>query len=451
MDKQPLRILQVSTADTGGGAEKIAWGLFNQYRQHGFNSWLAVGEKHTSDTNVFVLPNQQLRGSWYEYFHRLALRYRKRRDGVTHETLISRLAGGMAEPLRRLEYHLGMEDFHYPGTSRLLAQSGSPVDILHAHNLHGAYFDLRMLPTISQHVPTLMTLHDAWLLSGHCAHSFDCERWKSGCGACPDLTIYPAIKRDATHYNWQRKRDIYNHSRFYVATPSRWLMNKVENSILVPAILDARIIPNGVDLNTFHPTGQHDARNKLGFHPDTHVLLTMGTRYLDSNWKDNQTLHQAMVHLANNYPGHDTMLLILGSDAPLEYINQVEIRPLPYQEDPQTVAQYYQAADVYVHPARADTFPTSILEALACGIPVVATALGGIPEQIDNDKEGFLVSPRDAAGMADKIGLLLADSTLRQSIGISAAARAKRYYSLEQQADAYLDWYVEIIERAKRS
>src|SRR5439155_11546406 len=118
-------------------------------------------------------------------------------------------------------------------------------DLVHCHNLHAKYFDLRVLPWLSRQVPVVLTLHDAWMLSGLCCHSFDCERWRTGCGQCPHLTLYPTIYPgipDATHLNWKRKRKIYRRSRLYVATPSRWLMQKVKQSILAPAVIEARVI-----------------------------------------------------------------------------------------------------------------------------------------------------------------------------------------------------------------
>src|SRR5262249_35811923 len=147
----------------------------------------------------------------------------------------------------------GIEDFRYPGSRRLLQLTPQQPDLVHGHNLHGGYFDLRILPELSAQVPVVLTLHDAWLLSGHCSHSFDCERWKTGCGRCPDLTIYPAIRRDATASNGRRKRTIYQRSRLHVAAPCQWLMDKVNESILALGAVETRIIPNGVDRTTFHP------------------------------------------------------------------------------------------------------------------------------------------------------------------------------------------------------
>jgi glycosyltransferase involved in cell wall biosynthesis len=446
MVKRKLRILQVSTADIRGGAEKIAWNLFTKYRERGYDSCLAVGEKRSNDPDVLILPNQEMRGRWYHFFRRLASRYQKIEAGICRETLISRLAGGLAEPGRRLEYHLGMEDFRFPASSSLLTLNRNRPDILHAHNLHGAYFDLRMLPSLSQQVPMVITLHDAWLLSGHCAHSFDCENWKSGCGKCPDLTIYPAVQRDATHYNWLRKKKIYSQSHLYVATPSNWLMSKIEQSMLAPAIVEARVIPNGVDLSIFHPAERHEIREKLGIRSDVQVLLAMGVQIRENIWKDYHTLRLAVANLAERLEGQDILLLALGEEAPVERIGQVEIRFIPYQEDSRAVARFCQASDIYVHSARTDTFPTGVIEALACGTPVVATATGGIPEQIEDSQNGYLTSPGDAAGMANRIMQLLSDHALRQAMGAWAAERAGQKFNLDRQADTYLDWYEEVLE-----
>src|SRR5262245_59012697 len=119
----------------------------------------------------------------------------------------------IGQPHRWLQIRCGYEDFNFPASWHLLDLPPERPDILHCHNLHGSYFDLRALPWLSQQVPVVLTLHDAWLLSGHCAHSFDCQRWQTGCGQCPDLAIPPAIRRDATAYNWRRKRDVYTKSR----------------------------------------------------------------------------------------------------------------------------------------------------------------------------------------------------------------------------------------------
>ena len=448
--ERPLRLLQVNTHDIGGGAAKVAWDLFTAYRARGYGSWLVVGYKRSSDPDVLVLPNNRLQGRWSRFWLGVSSSLERSKNRRLSAPLLNRLASRLVEPGRSFDFCLGMEDFRYPGTRRVLSLLRQQPDIVHGHNLHGYYFDLRALPWLSQRVPVVLTLHDAWLLAGHCAHSLDCDCWKTGCGHCPDPGLYPAIARDATAYNWRRKRNIYTRSRLFLATPSRWLMRKVEQSMLATAVVEARVIPNGVDLSVFHPQARSISRSTLDIPQDAKVLLFAANGIRENMWKDYQTMRDAVAEVARYLPGKALVFQAVGEDSPPEWIGQAEVRFVPYQTDPEVMALYYQAADVYVHAARADTFPSAVLEALACGTPVVATAVGGIPEQVEDNQTGFLVPKGDAGGLASRLRLVLSDDELRQRMGKQAAESARQRFDLRRQVDTYLDWYLELVQEKAR-
>lgn len=466
MAERIMRILQVSTMDVGGGAEKIAWNLFQSYRARGYNSWLAVGYKRSNDPDVFVILNHEVETGWYRFWWE-AHSWLQSLDGrVRGAWRLSHLSLRLAESRRAFDRYRGVEDFRFPGTWGLLRMTQQPPDILHCHNLHGGYFDLRVLPLLSRQVPMILTLHDAWLLSGHCAHSFECNNWKSGCGACPDLTIYPAIQRDATRFNWRRKQRIYKQSRLFVATPSRWLMEKVDESMLADAIVENRVIPNGVDTSIFCPADKKPVRDTLGLGTEVPILLFAANGIRRNTWKDFDTLRLAIERVAFKLPNQQLLFIALGEQGETERLGQVEIRFIGYQADAHFVAKYYQAADIYVHAARADTFPNTVLEALCSGLPVVATSVGGIPEQIksldvrvasqigkggfaSDDPTGILVPPSDADRMAQAILLLVEDKELRNTLSANAARDGRARFDLRDQAQAYLDWYEEILERER--
>jgi len=164
-------------------------------------------------------------------------------------------------------------------------------------------------------------------------------------------------------------------------------------------------------------------------------------------WKDYRTLRASVALVAERLADQHVVFVALGETAPCERIGQAEIRFVPYEKNPESVARYYQAADVYVHAARVDTFPNTVLEALACGVPVVATAVGGIPEQVPNGESGFLVPPGDAEGMAARIVDLLTHDELRGQMGANAAELARAHFDLDRQADTYVDWYRAILGR----
>ena len=462
-----MNILQVNTADIGGGAEKIGWDLFKAYHGLGHNSWLAVGQKKSAESNVLQIPNVVSRSCWYRLWQNVhaklcGLNLKLRGFGIWR---LSRFAATVADPSKSANEFMGWENFNYPGTIQLLKLTGKKPDILHCHNLHGNYFDLRMLPWLSRQLPIILTLHDAWLLSGHCAHSFECERWRTGCGHCPDLSIYPAVHRDATAYNWSRKCKIYANSRLRVATPSQWLMEKVTRSMLMPRIVEHRVIPNGVDLSVFKPVDKTVVRAELGIPVDSKVLLFTANGIRENVWKDYQLLRKVIALVAASSRAK-ILFLALGEQAPSEYFCHLELRFIPYQKDAVSVARYYQAADVYIHAAKVDTFPNVVIEALACGTPVVATAVGGIPEQIKplqhsvssvpvvkrmfnaTEATGILVAPGDANCMAESVDRLLRDDQLRLQLGQNAVKDARARFSLNIQAKAYLDWYNEILQEA---
>lgn len=436
----PLRVLQVSTYDTIGGAERVALNLFRAHRTRGIDSWLAVGHKLGTDPNVLQIPNQA-EGGWARFWQQVGTSLDSRVPG---SATVARLAAGVAEPGRSLDAHRGVEDFRFPGTWRLLSLTPRRPTVLHCHNLHGRYFDLRALPWLSSQVPVVLTLHDAWLLSGHCAHSLECERWRIGCGHCPDLTLDPPVRRDATAHNWKRKREIFERSRLYVATPSAWLMRKVKDSMLGDALVESRVIPNGVDLDVFHPSERRSARAALGIPDEARVILFAATDVRRNPWKDYETIREAAVRAAARLAGQSVVLLAMGEAAPHERLGSVELRFLPQQADLESVARCFQAADVYAHAARADTFPNTVLEALACGTPVVATAVGGIPEQIEDGRTGFLVPAGSADALSQRLTQLLTDRNLRERIAASSVEAAQRRFDLRGQVDAYLDWYSEL-------
>ncbi|MBP7933054.1 MAG: glycosyltransferase [Phycisphaerae bacterium] len=422
-----LRVLQVNSADSVGGAEKVGFDLHRAYLQRGLEAWLAVGRKLTGDASVLAMSGGPRAG--------------RERWPVARRLI--RWARTIRDDAR------GYESFEHPATWRLLDLPPARPDILHLHNLHGYYFDLRALSWLSGQVPTFLTLHDPWLLAGHCAHSFACDRWKAGCGQCPDLSIYPTVRRDATAHNWAVKREIYGRSHVYVATPSRWLMDRVSVSMLAPAVVEARVIPNGVDLRHFHPADRAAARAAVGLPRDAKMLLFAANGIRANPWKDYRTMRAAVAALAERHRGEDLLFVALGETAPGDRVGQAEIRFVPFESDPARVACYYQAADVYLHAAKVDTFPNVVLEALACGTPVAATAVGGIPEQIIENRTGLLTPPGDADAMAAAARRLLADESLRFRMGSEAVADARRRFSLDRQVGDYLGWYEDVVSRSE--
>lgn len=440
-----LKILQVSALDQGGGAEQVAWNLFDHYRQSGLSSSLAVGIKRTHDPDVFVIEESAPSKSWNRFclslVKSLAPWAGKVRGILRFQAFLRELSKGSDWFADRR----GQEDFYYPGSWNLLQQAPVKPSIVHLHNLHGGYFDPRALSALSAKVPVMLTLHDAWLLSGNCAHSFGCERWKTGCGSCPDISIYPGLKVDSTHINWERKKSIFEHSRIYIATPCQWLLDKVKNSILAPAMIEGRVIHNGVDTSIFHPGDQEQARIELGLPLYEPILLFVANGIKANPFKDYATMH-AVIKALGSRGGQLVHLIALGEEGAQEQIGCVRIHYIPRTTNMELIARYYRAADIYVHAAKAETFPNAILEAMACALPVIATNVGGISEQVVEGKTGLLVAPQNSYAMLQAIDLLITNPSLRKIMGAAGLKSVHEQFTLEKQVNQYLDWYTQIVQ-----
>lgn len=441
-----LKIVQVNQMESSGGAAKIAQSLHQKLLQMGHRSWMLVGKKETSDESVM-----EFSGSAHPDVPNPVSKAMDKINIPFGKKSLGHYLRRLQDPRRILFEELGLEDYHFPSSRKLTEFTQQVPDIVHLHNLHEKYFDLNYIPELSDKMPVIITLHDAWLLSGHCAHSLECERWKTGCGLCPHLESYPAVKRDATLINWMRKRKIFLNSRLYIATPSHWLMDKVESSILKPAMVEGRVIHNGIDTSVFNPDNRVEARRQLGISDNTIALLFVANLGAKNNYKDFITVSTAVEIIKDRLSNHNILFLVVGGTEEEviveEDTEQIHTLYIPYQLNPKDVANCYCAADIYLQASRADTFPGVILEALACGTPVVATAVGGIPEQIIDGVTGFLVNPGDAVSMADAAVRLISDGTLRSRMSRAAVENARERFGLDKMVNSYLGWYYEILEK----
>ena len=449
----------MSTSDSGGGAERVARELHESYAAAGEDAWLAVGTRRTNDPRSVALPNLEHRSAWTRAWTKAADAMPQR--GASFHAARA-LRDVVADPLRWVSRKTGREDFDFPGTPALTNLGGRTPDAFHMHNLHGDFFDLRELPRLTALAPTILSLHDSWLLSGHCAHSFDCGRWETGCGECPALWIYPSVPHDATAFNWRRKRDIFARSRVHVGVPCRWLEEKIRRSMLMPAVRELRVIPYGVDLDVFRPADRAAVRAELGLDPSRPVILVFANALRAHTWKDSDTFRSALERL--NAAAAGAQWVALGESGPDVHVGAVRLRRVAHEADDRKFARWYQAADVYVHPARADTFPLVVLEALACGTPDIGTDVGGVGEQIvsasftagarsdagRDDATGAAVAPRDSVALAHAIEAMIAlEPAARAALAANAARMAQAKFDRRRHERDYLDWIRELV--AERS
>ena len=223
-----------------------------------------------------------------------------------------------------------------------------------------------------------------------------------------------------------------------MSTPSEWLMSLVKKSILQER--ENTVIPNGVDLTLFFPTNPKKARKALGLPLNAFICLYISFLGARSNpYKDYHTVYKAVKELESKFDNSSIYFVCIGSKS--QSAPSSNHRYTGYISDPGLIALYYQAADVLLHAAEAENFPSVIIESMACGTPVIATSVGGIQEQVDHGKTGFLVSPKDYLGMAKYAKKLLENEEHLTTFKKNSIEKAQRNYDLRKQTMNYINLF----------
>lgn len=296
-------------------------------------------------------------------------------------------------------------------------------DVIHLQNLHGYYLDWRVLFRFlkTANIPVVWTLHDCNAFTGHCAH-FDragCARWLEHCGCCPLKKEYPqSLLFDQSERNYYEKRALTQGiGRMVIVTPSHWLAGLVKQSYL--GGYDVITIHNGVDLGVFRPT-ESDLRARYGI---GEKRLVLGVSIY---WEPRKGL-ATFYDLAERLGGEAVVALVGLSKKQLAAVPK-GIVAAARTESVRELAQWYSAADVFVNPTLEDTFPTTQIEALACGTPVVCYETGGCPESLD-DSCGVVVPKGDFPALADAV--LRTDELKREN----CVRRSKQFDQIDRFGD----------------
>jgi glycosyltransferase involved in cell wall biosynthesis len=358
--------------------------------------------------------------------------------------LISGLANKLSEPLRTLNRKKGQEDFCFPGSSHPERYFLKDPTLVHAHNLFPDFFDLRSLKKISAKYPLLISAHDCWLMTGHCAHPFDCNRFQIGCGNCPDLLIPPSIQRDNTIQNLKVKNKILTSSKPYLATPCEWLKQMFLNSKVGNSFQEIRVINNGVNTDNFFPISEKKTlRRKYGLCEDSLIFSFVGNKTLSNPWKNFSLMLESLQSLARRID-QEVNFLCIGENGELIESQNFKCHFFNHMEDVEGLNELYNCSDYYIHLAKADTFPNTILEAQSCGLPVFANPVCGIPEQILENKTGWFLKSSQAKEISTEILARISNCDY-EHMAKNCRDYATTHFTLEKMISEYKKYYSDIL------
>lgn len=312
-------------------------------------------------------------------------------------------------------------------------------DIVHLHNLHRfcVHFPTLMGYLKKKAVPVVWTLHDCWTFTGKCPH-FDmvgCDRWRTGCGRCPQLGSYPKAMVDTSAIMWRKKRAWFTGlDNLTLVTPSRWLAELVGQSFLKEKSI--RVIRNGIDLSVFRPVDS-DFRQRYGCEGKK---LLLGVAFGWGPRKGLDVFLELSRRLDDSY-----QILLVGTDENVDAQLPPEIISIHRTQNQQELAQIYSAADLFVNPTREENFPTVNMEALACGTPVLTFRTGGSPEIIDSGC-GAAVDRDDVDALEQQIRRICEANPFDASACVARAGQ----FEMTDRFEEYIGLYEDIAHRPQR-
>ncbi|MCF8144163.1 MAG: glycosyltransferase [Deltaproteobacteria bacterium] len=432
--KLPLRSVNVAhlCMQDFGGAGNAAYRLHRGLQKIGVNSTMVVLNKRSGDSSVRVVP-----------------------DGYTGESVRCMGAPGYMSPVwnrqnarwqsqlsQYQERPRGLEIFTDAMSDVRLdcIQEIQEADIINLHWVAGMV-NWPNAKTAFGDKPIVWTLHDMNAFTGGCHYAEDCDKYREGCGACPQLGSNN--EDDLSYQEWMKKRRAFESLNIVsVVTPSRWLGKCVGQSRLLGKV-PVSVIPNGCPLDTFEPYPRIEGRRKLGL-PESKKIVLFGADSVLNRRKGFAYLIESLNQLSLK-DGSDVILLTFGNlpkgvNIPSKY----SVVNLGMISDEKQLAMAYSVADVFVLPSLEDNLPNTVIEAMACGVPVVGFDIGGMSDMVKHKSTGYLAKARDIKGLSDGMDWTLSSADRGRDFRKACREKVEREYGLEIQANAYRELYAEM-------
>lgn len=413
-----MNVLLVNTSERTGGAAVAAHRLMKALINNGVKARMLVRDKETDALTVVSLP-PSWRLRWHFLWERLVI--------FCH--------------LHFSRKHLFEIDIANAGSDITRLREFQEADVIHLHWINQGMLSLNGIHKILRSgKPVVWTMHDIWPATAICHYSRGCDSFMSDCHHCR-LLPGGGSSNDLSAKIWTRKQKLLNQDTISFVACSKWLEGEAKKSALLK---EQKIcnIPNPIDVHIYHPMDKNEARQHVGLPSDKRVILFVSQRVTDQR-KGMAYFIDAVNRLADKYPQlrEKAVVAILGGHAE-DVASQLTlpVSPLGYVNDEKRIVEIYNAADVFVLPSLEDNLPNTLMEAMACGVPCVGFRVGGIPEMIDHQQNGYVAKFCDADDLATGIGWILDGADYGQ-LSANAVHKVNTRYSQQSVASKYIEVY----------
>ncbi|MGB8214532.1 MAG: glycosyltransferase [Anaerolineales bacterium] len=351
----------------------------------------------------------------------------------------------------RITNLLGLDGWLSPAGFTITAQPYfRRADLVHLQVIHsGSFFSLASLPRLDRLKPIVWTVHDAWPTTGMCIHSFECERWLTGCqGRCPHPRGNSLLRYYTPAIQWRWKQKIYRELDVTLVVASQWTLKRVQQSPLLNR-LPCELIPFGINLSVFLPRPKTVCRTELGIPENCDVVAFRAGDVSKDTFKGLVWLKEALMEYE---PQRPTCLLYFDEGKDFDALQgKYILRDMGYIRDETILAKILSAADIFLMPSLQESFGVMAIEAMACGTPVIVADGTSLPDVIHAPLGGLVVPAKNSTALVGAISQLLDNEEMRHQLGFQARRIAEQEYSFDLYASRHLKLYENVISNNRES
>ena len=377
-----MKVLLVNTSEHTGGAAVACHRLMNALNKQGIEAQMLVRDKQSDHPNVIGLNLGKWTQLWKFVWERIVI---WRANHFKKNNLFS-------------------VDIANTGTDITKFPAFQEADIIHLHWINQGMLSLKNLERIfNSGKPVVWTMHDVWPATSICHHPRECTNYHTHCHNCP-LILYGGSKHDLSYRTFEKKLKLIQRKQINFVTCSQWLKGMAAQSALLQG-QHITCIPNPIDTTVFKPKDRQGARTRLSLPADKKLLLFGAVKATDKR-KGIDYLIKACKLLIKQQPELKEQIGIVTFGLLSEGLRRVlpfEVYPQGYVSDEETLTDIYSAVNAYITPSLEENLPNTIMEALACGTPCIGFNVGGIPEMIDHQQNGYVADYKSADDLAKGI------------------------------------------------
>jgi glycosyltransferase involved in cell wall biosynthesis len=414
-----MKLLMLNADDSRGGAAIATYRLHRGLRSIGVDSYFLVMNKYIDDVTIIAPARKTV-------WQRIQTRIFFQRDLRISMRYLAK-GKNLFSPARSPENLAQRVSTHKP-------------DVIHLFWMNSGFMKIETLEKLKK--PIVWTLHDMWPFTGGCHYDDECGKFKQSCGKCPLLDS--DYERDLSRQVWARKQKSWRNVPVVVVATSYWLAEMARSSSLFK---DKRIevIPNGIDTNKYQPLDKRVARDACGLPQDKKLVLFSAFNVVTDKRKGNQFFVPALRKMAEEGWGENTELVVIGASLPENPPDLgLKVHYMGHLSDEISQVLLYAAADVTVAPSMQENLSNTVMESLSCGTPVVAFNIGGMPDMINHQQNGYLATPFEKDELAAGIMWVLEDNVRHDTLSQRARQTVLERYSLKLVAHRYLALYESI-------